>query len=194
MNVYLHVSFLCTALFHPIYPQFIRAYIEKWKKKIIFSLYYVSVAKNGVFVHKHLRFWNKRKIPPKDSHFSARNPHEYSKLFFISVMLWKAKKKYLKKKLETREFFFLVQKKIQWEKVSKMKRFAPLLYHHPPSVAQFFDYFRVYSIFSHCSTHTEKKNHPYPKIRPPRKMKKSLLLQNHCLWLSVYYPLCKTKS
>jgi len=142
------------------------------KKKIIFSLYYVSVAKNGVFVHKHLRFWNKRKIPPKDSHFSARNPHEYSKLFFISVMLWKAKKKYLKKKLETREFFFLVQKKIQWEKVSKMKRFAPLLYHHPPSVAQFFDYFRVYSIFSHCSTHTEKKNHPYPKIRPPEKWKK----------------------
>jgi len=34
MNVYLHVSFLCTALFHPIYPQFIRAYIEKWKKKL----------------------------------------------------------------------------------------------------------------------------------------------------------------
>ena len=73
-------------------------HILKNEKKIIFSLYYVSVAKNGVFVHKHLRFWNKRKIPPKDSHFSARNPHEYSKLFFISVMLWKAKKKkYLKK-------------------------------------------------------------------------------------------------
>ena len=121
MNVYLHVSFLCTALFHPIYPQFIRAYIEKWKKKIIFSLYYVSVAKNGVFVHKHLRFWNKRKIPPKDSHFSARNPHEYSKLFFISVMLWKAKKKYLKKKLETREFFFPCTKKYNERKWVKWK-------------------------------------------------------------------------
>ena len=37
-------------------PNLLEHILKNEKKKIIFSLYYVSVAKNGVFVHKHLRF------------------------------------------------------------------------------------------------------------------------------------------
>ena len=103
------------------------------KKKIIFSLYYVSVAKNGVFVHKHLKadFWKtkKQKIHPKDSHFQLGIHTWILKIIFYIGDVKAKKKKYLKnfqtpkKKKISREFFFLsCTKKIQWEKrVMKIK-------------------------------------------------------------------------
>ena len=57
----------------------------------------------------------------------------------------------------------------------------------------------ILSIFSHCSTHTEKKNHPYPKrLLPPKKNEKTkakFIITKPLSLIECYYTLlCKTKT
>ena len=81
-----------------------------------------------------------------------------------------------------------------------MKRFAPLLYHHPPSVAQFFDYFRVYSIyiFPLFNTHRKEKSSISKKITTPEKNEKTkakFIITKPLSLIECYYTLlCKTKT
>lgn len=93
-----------------------------------------------------------------------------SKLFFISVMLWKKLIKKCQKKI-SRDFFSLkisCTKKITYNE-RKLKK-APY-YHKFPRVAQFFDYFRVFYLYFPTCPHTEKNSYPKFSNHPWKKEK-----------------------